>query len=161
MGQLFDALCTPEPPSAPLTPALSPSEGERGNCLQVFGDSSFMGEGALPSVAGRGPGWGNRTHAVSTVSGILRLVAGPKFNTDNRRGMRFIPRAFMPKRTDIHSVLIIGAGPIIIGQASRLPHSAESGLHTHSLVRSSTRARPVSTALMRLTCRSIAPSSSR
>ena len=23
----------------------------------------------------------------------------------------------MPKRTDIHSVLIIGAGPIIIGQA--------------------------------------------
>ncbi len=24
---------------------------------------------------------------------------------------------FMPKRTDIHSVLIIGAGPIIIGQA--------------------------------------------
>ena len=83
------------------------------------------------------------------------------FNTDNRRGMRFIPRAFMPKRTDIHSVLIIGAGPIIIGQASRLPHSAESGLHTHSLVRSSTRTRPVSTALMRLTCRSSAPSSSR
>jgi len=23
----------------------------------------------------------------------------------------------MPKRTDIHSILIIGAGPIIIGQA--------------------------------------------
>ena len=82
-----------------------------------------MGEGALPSVAGRGPGWGNRTHAVSTVSGILRLVAGPKFNTDNRRGMRFIPRAFMPKRTDIHSVLIIGAGPIIIGQACEFDYS--------------------------------------
>ena len=82
-----------------------------------------MGEGALPSVAGRGPGWGNRTHAVSTVSGILRLVVGPKFNTDNRRGMRFIPRAFMPKRTDIHSVLIIGAGPIIIGQACEFDYS--------------------------------------
>src|ERR1019366_218173 len=52
-----------------------------------------------------------------------RLVAGPKFNTDNRRGMRFIPRAFMPKRTDIHSVLIIGAGPIIIGQACEFDYS--------------------------------------
>ena len=50
-------------------------------------------------------------------------MAGPKFNTDNRRGMRFIPRAFMPKRTDIHSVLIIGAGPIIIGQACEFDYS--------------------------------------
>jgi carbamoyl-phosphate synthase large subunit len=37
--------------------------------------------------------------------------------------MRFIPRAFMPKRTDIHSVLIIGAGPIIIGQACEFDYS--------------------------------------
>src|SRR3954463_1634128 len=30
---------------------------------------------------------------------------------------------FMPKRTDIHSVLIIGAGPIIIGQACEFDYS--------------------------------------
>ena len=29
----------------------------------------------------------------------------------------------MPKRTDIHSVLIIGAGPIIIGQACEFDYS--------------------------------------
>jgi carbamoyl-phosphate synthase large subunit len=32
-------------------------------------------------------------------------------------------RYFMPKRTDIHSVLIIGAGPIIIGQACEFDYS--------------------------------------
>jgi len=37
--------------------------------------------------------------------------------------MRFIPRRPMPKRTDIHSVLIIGAGPIIIGQACEFDYS--------------------------------------
>ena len=37
--------------------------------------------------------------------------------------MGFIPRALMPKRTDIHSVLIIGAGPIIIGQACEFDYS--------------------------------------
>src|SRR6266571_4944421 len=34
-----------------------------------------------------------------------------------------ISRLFMPKRTDIHSVLIIGAGPIIIGQACEFDYS--------------------------------------
>ena len=29
----------------------------------------------------------------------------------------------MPKRTDIHSVLIIGAGPIVIGQACEFDYS--------------------------------------
>jgi carbamoyl-phosphate synthase large subunit len=37
--------------------------------------------------------------------------------------MGFIPPAPMPKRTDIHSVLIIGAGPIIIGQACEFDYS--------------------------------------
>jgi carbamoyl-phosphate synthase large subunit len=36
--------------------------------------------------------------------------------------LTFDPR-FMPKRTDIHSVLIIGAGPIIIGQACEFDYS--------------------------------------
>src|ERR1035441_5365556 len=52
-----------------------------------------------------------------------RHEAGWKFSTDNQRGMGFIPRALMPKRTDIHSVLIIGAGPIIIGQACEFDYS--------------------------------------
>src|SRR5437868_4665089 len=34
-----------------------------------------------------------------------------------------ISRLFMPKRADIHSVLIIGAGPIIIGQACEFDYS--------------------------------------
>jgi len=29
----------------------------------------------------------------------------------------------MPKRTDIHSVMILGAGPIIIGQACEFDYS--------------------------------------
>ena len=37
--------------------------------------------------------------------------------------MPFSSPAFMPKRTDIHSVLIIGAGPIIIGQACEFDYS--------------------------------------
>jgi carbamoyl-phosphate synthase large subunit len=37
--------------------------------------------------------------------------------------MLSISAAFMPKRTDIHSVLIIGAGPIIIGQACEFDYS--------------------------------------
>jgi len=51
-----------------------------------------------------------------------RLV-GQKLRTDNPRRIRFIPGAAMPKRTDIHSVLIIGAGPIIIGQACEFDYS--------------------------------------
>jgi carbamoyl-phosphate synthase large subunit len=38
----------------------------------------------------------------------------------DRRPARVI---FMPKRTDIHSILIIGAGPIIIGQACEFDYS--------------------------------------
>jgi carbon starvation protein len=41
--QHSDALCAPEPPVGPLTPALSPSEGERGNRRQLSGEPSFMG----------------------------------------------------------------------------------------------------------------------
>src|SRR5438093_11080330 len=42
---------------------------------------------------------------------------------DNRDGMLLILPAFMPKRTDIHSVLIIGAGPIVIGQGCEFDYS--------------------------------------
>jgi carbamoyl-phosphate synthase large subunit len=38
-------------------------------------------------------------------------------------GVSSVPFAAMPKRTDIHSVLIIGAGPIIIGQACEFDYS--------------------------------------
>jgi carbamoyl-phosphate synthase large subunit len=34
-----------------------------------------------------------------------------------------MPEAVMPKRTDIHSVMIIGAGPIVIGQACEFDYS--------------------------------------
>ena len=34
----------------------------------------------------------------------------------------------MPKRTDIHSILIIGAGPIVIGQAAEFDYSGSQAL---------------------------------
>src|SRR5438132_1218998 len=33
------------------------------------------------------------------------------------------PYCFMPKRTDIHTILIIGSGPIVIGQACEFDYS--------------------------------------
>src|SRR6266498_4638709 len=43
----------------------------------------------------------------------------------SNRKSQIINRKFseMPKRTDIHSVLIIGAGPILIGQACEFDYS--------------------------------------
>ena len=40
----------------------------------------------------------------------------------------------MPKRTDISSILVIGAGPIIIGQACEFDYSG-----TQAIIRRSTR----------------------
>src|SRR5512146_1719844 len=55
-------------------------------------------------------------------SGSLRdNLSGPRTRRRQEAGpSRFKP---MPKRTDIHSVLIIGAGPIIIGQACEFDYS--------------------------------------
>src|SRR5712664_2947462 len=43
--------------------------------------------------------------------------------TDKPGAMPLSYAVFMPKRTDIHSVLIIGAGPIVIGQACEFEYS--------------------------------------
>src|SRR2546423_12307133 len=41
-----------------------------------------------------------------------------------KRGINcYYPRRFMPKRTDIRSILIIGSGPIVIGQACEFDYS--------------------------------------
>src|SRR5256714_633526 len=41
-----------------------------------------------------------------------------------KRGINcYYPRRFMPKRTDIQSILIIGSGPIVIGQACEFDYS--------------------------------------
>jgi carbamoyl-phosphate synthase large subunit len=50
-------------------------------------------------------------------------VALGKFRADKRRGILLSQRRLMPKRTDIHTVLIIGAGPIVIGQACEFDYS--------------------------------------
>ena len=34
----------------------------------------------------------------------------------------------MPKRTDIHKILVIGSGPIVIGQAAEFDYAGHSGL---------------------------------
>src|SRR5205823_7241414 len=41
-----------------------------------------------------------------------------------RRGRRV---ALMPRRTDIHRVLVLGAGPIVIGQACEFDYSGTQG----------------------------------
>src|ERR1043165_6169952 len=49
----------------------------------------------------------------------------PRRTPVRRSGMRHVERsrAAMPKRTDISSILIIGAGPIVIGQACEFDYS--------------------------------------
>jgi carbamoyl-phosphate synthase large subunit len=46
-----------------------------------------------------------------------------KLQADKGRGILFSHRRLMPKRSDIHTVLIIGAGPIVIGQACEFDYS--------------------------------------
>src|SRR5258708_17739784 len=41
-----------------------------------------------------------------------------------------LPRDLMPKRTDISTILIIGAGPIVIGQACEFDHSGTQAVKT-------------------------------
>jgi hypothetical protein len=54
--QHSDTLCAPEPPAGPLTPALSPSEGERKNRRQLSGEARFMGRVAARRVRGSANG---------------------------------------------------------------------------------------------------------
>src|SRR4051794_13302086 len=54
---------------------------------------------------------------------------------DARRARPFFvpdscPRALMPKRTDISTILIIGAGPIVIGQACEFDYSGTQAVKT-------------------------------
>src|SRR6185503_12720380 len=52
-------------------------------------------------------------------SGPVCATMSPAWATFGEPNQEFT----MPKRTDIHSVLIIGAGPIIIGQACEFDYS--------------------------------------
>ena len=52
-----------------------------------------------------------------------RLFTGQNKSLTKRANSGLVSAAIMPKRTDIHSVLIIGAGPIIIGQACEFDYS--------------------------------------
>jgi carbamoyl-phosphate synthase large subunit len=60
------------------------------------------------------------TNSHSTQTGRLSLFSLPFAPS---RVLNLWPFQFMAKRTDIHSVLIIGAGPIIIGQACEFDYS--------------------------------------
>ena len=64
---------------------------------------------------GLGTSWGNRSKKASNLIFSGRFDAGS--------GLVYIPATWMPKRTDINTVLIIGAGPIIIGQACEFDYS--------------------------------------
>src|SRR5215210_128699 len=45
-----------------------------------------------------------------------------------RHRLHQVPRGIMPKRTDISSILIIGAGPIVIGQAAEFDYSGSQAV---------------------------------
>src|ERR1035441_7452343 len=56
----FDVLCAPEPQDGPLTPALSPSEGERGNYGPSSSTPRFIGRGTnamADKVSSGFPAW--------------------------------------------------------------------------------------------------------
>src|SRR5206468_709013 len=55
---------------------------------------------------------------LSTFLGILRPA-----NSLGRDAARRITATRMPRRTDIHSILIIGSGPIVIGQGCEFDYS--------------------------------------
>ena len=39
----------------------------------------------------------------------------------------------MPRRDDIHTILVIGSGPIVIGQACEFDYSGTQGIRTYDL----------------------------
>src|SRR6185503_12197151 len=75
--------------------------------------------------------WNGRTDQGSCSTGDpgLRRLIFPsaerqkKYSPAARPACSIVAVCTMPKRTDIHSVLIIGAGPIIIGQACEFDYS--------------------------------------
>src|SRR5579871_6751502 len=70
-------------------------------------------------------GYGTRNACPSSESplnGPLNLHPRP-VRSAPQRGSIHARRVIMPKRTDIHTVLIIGAGPIVIGQACEFDYS--------------------------------------
>ena len=48
----------------------------------------------------------------------------------------------MPKRTDIKSVMVIGSGPIVIGQAAEFDYSGTQACRVLSLIHISEPTRP-------------------
>ena len=69
---------------------------------------------------------------------IEEIVLAGIGNTPDARlisGSRFSPREhateqgiLMPKRTDIHKIMVIGAGPIVIGQGCEFDYSGSQAV---------------------------------
>src|ERR1700733_11356662 len=63
-----------------------------------------------------------------------RLTRAPAQGTRGTRALflcpNSCPRDLMPKRTDISTILIIGAGPIVIGQACEFDYSGTQAVKT-------------------------------
>src|SRR4249919_1863865 len=55
-------------------------------------------------------------------------MGAPRPSQARRRRLHPVPRGIMPKRTDISSILIIGAGPIVIGQAAEFDYSGSQAV---------------------------------
>ena len=77
-------------------------------------------------------GSSERLGATSTISGLrcrlrgppTRLCASPTTTGDRRRpGAPRRRQPAMPRRDDIHKILLIGSGPIVIGQAAEFDYS--------------------------------------
>src|SRR4029453_9492552 len=55
-------------------------------------------------------------------------MGSPQPSQARRRRLHPVSRGIMPKRTDISSILIIGAGPIVIGQAAEFDYSGSQAV---------------------------------
>src|SRR4028119_353116 len=82
----------------------------------MAGGPSGHGLGAAAGRVNRPPGPAAPPLRAPRPCGAVPLVYK---RVDLRRGAR----GQMPKRTDLRSILIIGAGPIVIGQASEFDYS--------------------------------------
>jgi hypothetical protein len=81
----FDALCGPEPQVGPLAPALSPSEGERGNRWQPSGKPRFRGRAAARGKAKLAEAAGASSLPEASGAGV------PGTSSLSVRGLLFLP----------------------------------------------------------------------
>src|SRR5436309_6882949 len=100
--------------------SITPPTRGRAGLGDLEGANRAAGRGALHRSGGRGPPGGCQS--------ARRIRAPARSRSRARAGgghqaIRHGDRSLMPRRTDIRSILLIGSGPIVIGQACEFDYS--------------------------------------